>query len=181
MMMVRGVHGTTAPIIERVKQERNARGERKKYQHRFFNVGVSGLKTSLYQALAIDDPEKPGFVHFVAGLGIEFFKQLTSERRKRRRLANGGSDWIWHLAEGERNEALDTAVYAAAVAERLNWRFLDDSMWDRLEAEREAPPPAAELPLDDPPIAELTRHVPKRPAADDEQKERLRRMLKRDR
>lgn len=179
MMMVRGVHGTTAPIIERVKQERNARGERKKYQHRFFNVGVSGLKTALYQALAIDDPEKPGFVHFVAGLGIEFFKQLTSERRKRRRLANGGSDWIWHLAEGERNEALDTAVYAAAVAERLNWRFLDDGMWDRLEAEREAPPPAAELPLDEPTVAVLARQAQRRPQTDDA-KERLRRMIRRE-
>ena len=52
LIAVRGAHGDAAPRIAKVQRERDEkRGTVLKYSNRFYNVGVSTLKMSLYRDL----------------------------------------------------------------------------------------------------------------------------------
>ena len=121
VMMIRGVPGDQRQPLEKVKRERNVRGKLLKYDGRFFNVGVSPMKISLYQNLRKTDPLGRGFVGFPQSMGEDFFQQLCSERRvpvqKR-----GYVEYQWHKDKDIRNEVLDTKIYADASAIRLGWR-----------------------------------------------------------
>jgi phage terminase large subunit GpA-like protein len=80
--MARGLGSDTAPLLARVKKERNQRtGKLLKYAKRFYNFGTSVLKMALYRNLAKDDPLAQGFVAFPRRLDDEYFRQLTAERR----------------------------------------------------------------------------------------------------
>jgi phage terminase large subunit GpA-like protein len=126
VIMVRGVHPDTAPPLALVRKERGRDGKLKRYQKRFFNVGVSGLKLGFYKNLTKQDPLERGYVDFPAGMGEEFFRQVTAERRvpvNRR----GFTVWRWVKARDQANEGLDTAVYAEAGAIKLGWRTKSDA------------------------------------------------------
>lgn len=148
VIMVRGVHPDSAPPLALVRKERGKDGKLKRYQKRFFNVGVSGLKLGLYKHLTKLDPMERGYVDIPAGMGEEFFRQLTAERRipvNRR----GFTVYRWVKPREQANEVLDTSVYAEAAAIRLGWRSLTDGQWDHLEGEREKPPASGQLDLED--------------------------------
>lgn len=148
VIMVRGVHPDAAPPLAFVKKERGKDGKIKKYQRRFFNVGVSGLKLGYYKNLTKTDPLERGYVDFPAGMGDEFFRQTTAERRvpvNRR----GFTVYRWVKSREQANEALDTAIYAEAAAIKLGWRTMSDADWDRLEAELETPPASGQLDFED--------------------------------
>ena len=82
LIMVRGRGDDAAPRLARVQRERNERtGLLLPYGKRFYHLGVSTLKMSLYRDLQKDDPEQPGFVSFPSGLDDEYFQELVSERR----------------------------------------------------------------------------------------------------
>lgn len=149
VIVIRGVAGDNAPKLKQVKREITRLGRARKHGGRFYNVGTSIFKLTLYHNLAKTDPLAPGFIGFPQGMGDEYFKQLTSERRKEMRLRNGAIRYDWVKDEGSRNEALDTYVYASAAAFRYLGPAFTDSQWDRLEAERETPPPEAQLDLED--------------------------------
>lgn len=150
VMMIRGTRGDNAPPLARVQAERRPNGKTVRYGGRFFNVGTSGIKLSLYKCLEKTDPLERGYCDYPAGLDDEFFVQLTSEQRRPRRLKNGGEEYIWWRPPNVRNEVLDTEVYAEACAINLRWRHMTDAGWDALEAEREAPlPPGTQLDLED--------------------------------
>jgi phage terminase large subunit GpA-like protein len=79
-----------------------------------FTVGVDTAKEDIYTSLNLDK-EGAGYTHFCSALQPEYFRQLTSEQ-----LVKTKKDFVTRLEwvkKGERNEALDCAVYArAAVA-----------------------------------------------------------------
>jgi phage terminase large subunit GpA-like protein len=79
-------------------------------------------KLQLFAHLAITDPAEPGYMHFHAGLGADYFKQLTAEvavddpRRRRLVFQRTGESW---------NEILDLSVLAMGAFEYLYMRNLN--------------------------------------------------------
>jgi phage terminase large subunit GpA-like protein len=84
----------------------------RKNQTPFFMVGVSAAKDAVYDRLRVKD-EGPSYCHFPLGRELEYFEQLTAEK-KFVRYHFGFAKHEWRLEEGKRNEALDCRVYAYA-------------------------------------------------------------------
>ena len=139
VIMVRGVPGEHAPEVALVKQERDRDGSLIKYQRRYWNVGAAPLKASLYKNLQKTDPASRGFCGFPSGMTEEYFRQLTSERR-RAISRHGFLEYRWEKQRDQANEALDTEIYAEAAAIVFGWKRMTESAWDEMEARREAPP-----------------------------------------
>lgn len=140
VIMVRGVHPESAPLLAQVKKERNRRGKIVRYSKRFFNFASSVLKMGLYRNLKKTDPEERGFIALPKGLEDEFFRQLTAESRKAQKAKSGFTRYLWVKDPNQANEGLDTHLQAEAAAIRLGVRNLPDTEWDRLMTERERPP-----------------------------------------
>lgn len=136
VIMLRGVGGDGAPSLTIVRRERRRDGRLVKYHGRFFNVGVNALKGGLYKFLRVE-PGRVGYVDFPAGLDDDFFQQLTAEKRMAVIDRKGFTVFHWVKARGQRNEQLDLAVYAEALARRLGWRIMNARHWGRLAAQRE--------------------------------------------
>lgn len=137
VVMLRGVAGDNAPTLALVRRERRRDGQLVKYQGRFFNVGVNGLKGGLYKMLRIATPGQRGYIDFPSGLEDDFFEQLTSEKRTPRVDRRGFTIFEWTKPRAARNEQLDVAVYSEALAGQLGWRTRTVAQWDQLEDERE--------------------------------------------
>ena len=150
VIMVRGVPGDNAPELALVREERTQDGRVVKYQKRFWNVGASQLKASLYRNLAKVDPAERGFCAYPAGLTEEFYRQLTSERRSPVKNRDGYTVWRWVKISNQANEVLDTEIYAEAGAIRYGWKRMQAEHWDALAARLEAPPEDPQLDLEDP-------------------------------
>jgi len=135
--MVRGVAGDAAPSLALVRKERRRDGKLVKYQGRFFNVGVNGLKGALYKFLRIGDADARGYVDFPAGLEDDYFEQLTAEKRTAVVNRRGFTEYQWIKPRARRNEQLDCMVYGEALAGKLGWRTLTPMQWAAMEAERE--------------------------------------------
>lgn len=156
VVMVRGVGSDAAEIIAPVRRDHEGKGRRRRvktYGNRLYNVGVSGLKATLYEFLKREDPLARGHVAFVSGLGDDYFEQLTAERREEVLTRGGRRVYRWVLKKGAANEALDTMNYAEAAATLKGWTRMADEAWDRLTAERDAPPPGGrQLDFEDLPV-----------------------------
>jgi phage terminase large subunit GpA-like protein len=95
-----------------------------------FIVGVDAVKDAVYARLKLTEPG-PGAIHFPRRLDADYFRQLTAERVVTR-FEKGRPIRSWQpKRDGERNEALDTFVYAHAALNGLI------SMGMRLNAEAE--------------------------------------------
>ena len=143
VIMVRGGNRDAAPLFQRVKSERNKRGQLVIYSRRFYNFNGAVLKMALYRNLKKTDTEVAGHILFPRGLEDEYFKQLTSETRKEEtNKRTGFKRWLWVKDPNQANEGLDTALQAEAAFIRLAGvqRTLPDAEWDRLFGERECPP-----------------------------------------
>lgn len=130
-------------------QEKDDTGRRLKKSKRFWYVGVSGLKSSLYKHVEKDDPHAFGYCGFPHDLDDEYYKQFCSERRVLKTKDDGSTELRWQKLKDVRNEILDLEVYAEAAARRMNWTTAPDAEWERLRAEREKAPPNAQLDLMD--------------------------------
>lgn len=108
---IKGMHGAGRPII-------GAGSKTKRIQNYLFIVGVDQAKATIYSRLKIPKPG-PGYVHFPEKLEKEYFNQLTSEHRVKK-MASGLPKFVWTLAPGRRNEALDCKVYSLAALTILN-------------------------------------------------------------
>jgi phage terminase large subunit GpA-like protein len=83
-----------------------------------FLIGVDAAKDALFARLRLVEPG-PGYLHFPTERDAEFFRQLTAERVVTR-FERGRPIRLWQpRREGERNEALDTTVYAMAALHGL--------------------------------------------------------------
>jgi len=114
-------------------------------------VATALLKSELYGWLRLEKPTQesgepcpPGYCHFPM-LGEEFFRQLTAEHLVSREV-KGYSKTEW-VKIRERNEALDTRIYARAAASICGIDRFNESHWNQLE-EQATPKqePAAEPP-----------------------------------
>lgn len=112
-------------------------GARPPWQHSkrhgaaLFIVGVDGLKSTIARRLA-----KVGSIRFSDTLGVEYFNQLASERR-RVTWSRGQPVARFERIPGRRAETLDCLVYALAARHGMNVNF------DRREEElaTQAAPP----------------------------------------
>ena len=76
------------------------------------------MKDAVYARLRLTKPG-PGAIHFPRRLDAEYFRQLTAERVVTR-FTRGRPVRSWQpKRDGERNEALDTFVYAHAALHGL--------------------------------------------------------------
>lgn len=107
-----------------------------------FIIGVDAVKDGVMARLRLAE-HGPGFMHFPLERDADYFRQLTAERVVTR-FERGRPIRSWQpKREGERNEALDTYVYATAALHGLI------SMGLRLneEAERTVSAPVAGTPM----------------------------------
>jgi phage terminase large subunit GpA-like protein len=115
----------------------------RKNQTPFFNVGTSAAKDAISGFIRLSDPG-PGCMHFPVGRDLEYFEQLTAER-KVTKYVHGFAKREWRKQDGQRNEALDCRVYAYAALHALY------SLGFKLNAEAERvsalqPPPKVQVP-----------------------------------
>lgn len=150
VIMVRGLASESAPLLARVKKERNRAGKLLAYSKRFYNFATSVLKMGLYRNLVKADPLERGFIGLPRGLDDEYFKQLTAETRRAKRLKTGFIAYEWVKDPTQANEGLDTHLQAEAAAIKFGVRSMPDRLWDKYEAAREKPPEdGAQLDLED--------------------------------
>lgn len=149
VIVVRGAKSDIAPPIALARDERKDDGSIRKTQKRFFNVGTSGLKAALYEQLKRIDPLARGYCGYPQGLGDEFYRQLTAEVRVVENDRWGQPHPKWKKIQ-DRNEVLDTEIYAEAAAIRCGWYNRTPESWAALRAELERLPDAAQPDLFDP-------------------------------
>src|SRR5690242_19841889 len=106
------------------------------------------------------EPCPPGFCHFPQ-LGEEFFRQLTAEQLITR-IVKGYRKPEWQKTR-ERNEALDTRIYARAAASHFGIDRFQENHWGALEkqidirAAAASPHPHVTPPAQKPPREERGR------------------------
>jgi phage terminase large subunit GpA-like protein len=91
-----------------------------------YDVAVNELKDEIF--VKIDLPEGDGALHFPVSLPDEFFKGFLSEVFAE---VEPGK-WGWRKTY-DRNEPLDTWIYARAAAERLNLPTWTERVWNDYE------------------------------------------------
>lgn len=110
-------------------------------------VGTWDLKSEHYSALgkllkgaAKETGEYPlGTLFYGDTCDAFYLQQVTAEQLVTRKGRNGATEQAWELMIGRRNEALDIAVYARALAHQLA-DGLPPERWQSLAAERGARP-----------------------------------------
>jgi phage terminase large subunit GpA-like protein len=138
VIIVRGARSDHAPPLALTRTEKRPDGKTKRAQKRFYNVGVSGLKSSLYEHLKKPSPLARGFCGYPRGLTDDFFIQLTAESREVV-VDRWGFPYARWRKNNDRNEVLDTEVYAEAAAIRCGWYVRTPEQWDALRMQREKP------------------------------------------
>lgn len=112
-------------------QDINHAGRIVKRGVKLWMVGTDTAKDLFFGRLKVTQPG-PGFVHFSAGLPVEFYKGLTAEVRVLARTATGDI-YRWVNPKKQRNEALDGTVYAIFISHVLDLHRHTEREWLRLE------------------------------------------------
>ena len=142
VILVKGGSSQNGPVMLPMKFERRADGQAMRAQKRAFILNVSQMKGDFYHWLTKTDPLERGHCSFAAGLGDEYYRQISSEVRVLKRARSGVVTSAWELVEPtRRNEGLDTMNYAEAAARRKKWLALTEDEWAALDLERGASPP----------------------------------------
>lgn len=149
VILIKGSSTASGPIL-RPQQDRKANGQVIKRQKRGWMLNVSQMKADFYSWLVKQDPQERGYVAFAAGLGDEYYRQITAEVRVMKRAPSGVMVSRWELAEPtRRNECLDAMNYSEAAARKRGWTSMTEEQWDALAAERGIAPPEAQADLFD--------------------------------
>jgi phage terminase large subunit GpA-like protein len=145
VIATKGATSQNAPPLKRMEFDRKADRRAARRRRQGWIVGVSGLKGEFYARLDVADPAQRGYVRFAAGLGDEYYRQLTAEVRVLKRSTAGVMLSRWVIAEaGRRNEALDTMLLAEAAARFKDWHWLPEERWAAIAAERGTAPDEAQ-------------------------------------
>jgi phage terminase large subunit GpA-like protein len=119
------------PIGKATKVDISAQGRTLKRGAQVFPVGGDTVKTTLFGRLKHNE-RGPGYLHFHAQTGAEYFEQLTAEKQALR-YVKGFPVREWVKKPSARNEALDCLVYSYAGLHRLYQKFDRRSIWDQFE------------------------------------------------
>ena len=119
------------PIGKPTKVDINSKGNTLKRGASVYPVGSDTIKTTLFGRLKHNEPG-PGYLHFHAQTGDEYFQQLTAEKQALR-YVKGFPVREWVKKSSARNESLDCLVYAYAALNRLYQHYDRRTIWDQLE------------------------------------------------
>lgn len=121
-MALKGRHavGIGQAIAGPTWQDLTIGGKKMKRGVRLWTIGTSMLKLELYGQLQLDkpvdgEPYPSGYIFLPDGTTDEWIKQLVAEQLVSRNMRNGRSRAEWQQTR-PRNEALDNAIYARAIA-----------------------------------------------------------------
>ncbi len=145
LIMTRGRGDDAAPRIALVKRERNGAGKILARSRRFYNLGTSNLKMSLYRDLMKEDPNERGYISFPSGFEDNYFQELTSERRVPIK-SHGFTVYRWDKDDNQKNEMLDTMIIVTGAAIRAGVYSLSDRGWDAYRSQREGRPASMPMP-----------------------------------
>jgi phage terminase large subunit GpA-like protein len=101
-----------------------------------FMIGTHEAKTTIYNRLQTEQPGER-YCHWSESYDLEYFEQLTSERKVREYVKGFARD-TWIKKPGVRNEALDIRVYALVALLILN------PVWSAIEKRLQSQPIAQE-------------------------------------
>jgi phage terminase large subunit GpA-like protein len=107
---VKGQGGDDKPIVGAPNRKQSGRLKRKVD---LYIVGVNNAKSVVTKRLGIKTAG-PGYCHFPEGRDVDYFRQLTAERREIT-YYKGKKKIEWVKPKARRNEALDCRVYAFAA------------------------------------------------------------------
>jgi phage terminase large subunit GpA-like protein len=155
VLVVKGQESGSAPVGQPSTVDVNYDGRKLRRGIKVWPVATGLLKSELYGWLGMDkptdesgEPYPPGYCHFPM-LGQEFFRQITAEQLVTR-IVKGYSRTEW-VKTRERNEALDTRIYARAAASVCGVDRFSEAQWKQLDeqtvAKPEQPPAAPQVVL----------------------------------
>jgi phage terminase large subunit GpA-like protein len=137
VMAIKGVDNSLVPINAPTKVDVNFRGKKMKGGVRLWKIGVSMIKSEIYNFLKQrknEDSRIPtGYMHFPE-YNTEYFKQLTAEQLVTK-IVKGYPKREWQKTR-DRNEALDCRVYARAAAIAMGVDRWSESKWEQLFAQK---------------------------------------------
>jgi len=113
------------------KVDVNWKGQTLKSGAEVHMVGTDTIKAVIYGRLKHNEPG-PGYIHFPSDAAPDFYQQLTSEKQVTR-YVKGFPVREWTKKAGDRNEALDCAVYAYAVLQNYLNMYNRKTVWSQLE------------------------------------------------
>jgi len=122
------------PIGKPSKVDISYKGKVLKNSAEVYPVGTDTIKATLFGRLKHNEPG-PGYIHFHAEAGHDYFKQLTAERQVVR-YVKGFAIREWKKKAGDRNEALDCFVYSYAALHFLYMRFNRNTIFEQFEKAR---------------------------------------------
>jgi phage terminase large subunit GpA-like protein len=143
---VKGVEGftRTSPVTGPTYVDATIAGKRLRRGARLWTVATSTFKAETYRFLRQDRPTReeqaagalcpPGTIHLPDWADGEWLKQLTAEQLVTVKGKRGFTRLEWQKLR-ERNEALDTRVYARAAAWILGADRWPEARWADLEAQ----------------------------------------------
>ncbi|MCU9849288.1 phage terminase large subunit family protein [Defluviimonas sp. WL0024] len=143
---VKGVEGftRTSPVTGPTYVDATVAGKRLRRGARLWTVATSTFKAETYRFLRQDRPTReeqaagaqcpPGTIHLPEWADGEWLKQLTAEQLVTVRTKRGFARLEWQKLR-ERNEALDTRVYARAAAWILGADRWPETRWADLETQ----------------------------------------------
>jgi phage terminase large subunit GpA-like protein len=134
VMAIKGSAKAVVPLGNPTKIDINQKGAKIRRGVKLWPVGVSILKSELYNTLKLQktDEEAPaGYAHFPM-YAPEYFKQLTAEQLVTR-IHKGYPRSEWQKMR-ERNEALDCRVYARAAAIAIGVDRWSEAKWNALRS-----------------------------------------------
>jgi len=137
---VKGLEGfnRATPVSGPTFVDATVNGRKLKRGARLWTVATATFKAETYRYLRIERPSEPeaavpaGMIHLPDWADSEWLKQLVAEQLVTIRNKRGYARQEWQKMR-ERNEALDTRVYARAAAWILGADRFDERMWRQLE------------------------------------------------
>ncbi len=141
VVAIKGSSRRNSPAVSKGnKMDVNWRGKVIKRGVTLYSLGTDTIKTTLFGRLRHN--ETTGGLNFGLAADDEYFRQLTSERQALR-YHRGFPIREWVKKAGDRNEALDCAVYAYAAMLIYGRKMNKATMWqqlaDQLESGKRAP------------------------------------------
>lgn len=135
VVAIKGSNRRNSPAVGKgSKVDVNWRGRTIKKGVTLYLLGTDTIKTTLFGRLRHNDGN--GSMHFGMAADDDYFRQLTSERQALR-YHRGFPIREWVKKSGDRNEALDCAVYAYAAMLLFSRRMNPQTMWEQLTKELE--------------------------------------------
>jgi phage terminase large subunit GpA-like protein len=140
VVAIKGSSKRNSPAVSKGnKVDVNWRGKVIKRGVTLYSLGTDTIKTTLFGRLRHN--ETTGGLNFGMAADEEYFRQLTSERQALR-YHRGFPIREWVKKAGDRNEALDCAVYGYAAMLLYSRRMNRTTMWSELAERLEKGKPA---------------------------------------